>query len=81
MNNLALHYSEAVVHRFSQNSCFKSFVNIHRKIPVPELLFNNAPELKAYILSKKKTPAPVFPANIDKLLRPRLDAKFLPCQI
>ena len=77
MKNLAQHYSEAAVHRFSSKWRFYLFIwfflgffcNIHRKTPVSESVFNKVADLKACNLIEKRLQYRCFPVNIEKFLR------------
>ena len=69
MKNLARHYSEAAVHRFSSKYAFLKFRNIQRKATVLESLFNKVADLKAHNLIKKRIQHMCFPVNIEKFSR------------
>ena len=69
MNNSALHYSEAAIHRFLSKGDFLKFCNIHRKSPPLESLFKKVADLTTSNLIKKRLEHRYFPVDNEKFLR------------
>ena len=54
---------------FYKKAVLKNFLNIHRKIPVFESLFNQVAGLQIFISAKKEIPTQVFFCEYCKILK------------
>ena len=67
--DLIWYYRSSYLEVFCRKGTLKKFLEIHRKTPVPEPLFNKVAGLRPETLLKKRLWRRSFPVNFEKFLR------------